>query len=63
MKHEPWQSMDLGHIPFHSWSRQSQSGLTEEINIKKPNTGEKNWQAITQTVPIFLAYFHFLYLL
>jgi len=51
-KHEPWKSMDLGHIPFHSWSRQSQSGLTEEINIKKPNTGEKNWQALTQTIKI-----------
>lgn len=42
--------MELGHIPFHSWSRQSQSGITDEINIKTPNTGEKNWAMLTRTV-------------
>jgi len=50
--HEPWKSMELGHIPFHSWSRQSQSGLTEEVTIKRPNIGEKNWEALTRTVKI-----------
>jgi nuclear protein localization protein 4 homolog len=43
LKHEPWKSEDIYHIPFHSWSRSPKANF-DALSYRIPKGGKWSWK-------------------
>eukprot|EP01127_Copromyxa_protea_P020225 TRINITY_DN6722_c0_g1_i1.p1 TRINITY_DN6722_c0_g1~~TRINITY_DN6722_c0_g1_i1.p1 ORF type:complete len:599 (-),score=148.46 TRINITY_DN6722_c0_g1_i1:22-1818(-) len=51
-KHEPWKSMNLGHIPFHSWSRQNKELYWTPMRLPANQKNKSSTKDLTRVVQI-----------